>query len=195
MLKRTLCCGHTPRLRLMELSSERISLPMIYAVPEVGGKSPVRIDLKQWNQIGGLDIVTKKIKFNSSSHYSNPYDPSEIILTWNSDTFHERFLNEYKVKCELTWWWFFQLHCDLEKKLFAPHRSQVSIHQLLSFCHDCKPSQDYQCKLPIQGEWVPLQCRRLLKTIQNTINQFDLRLYLMNKFKTQSTGTENRICH
>lgn len=31
----------------MELSSERISLPMIYAVPEVGGKSPVRIDLKQ----------------------------------------------------------------------------------------------------------------------------------------------------
>lgn len=57
MLKRTLCCGHTPRLCLIELSSERMSLPMIYAVPEVGGKRPVKIDLKHWRQIGGFDII------------------------------------------------------------------------------------------------------------------------------------------
>lgn len=43
----TLCCGHTPRFCLMVLSSERISLPRMKAVPEVGGNKPVKMDLKE----------------------------------------------------------------------------------------------------------------------------------------------------
>lgn len=46
MLKRTLCCGQTPRLCLMALSSVRMSRPRMKAVPEVGGKRPVRMDLQ-----------------------------------------------------------------------------------------------------------------------------------------------------
>ena len=42
----TLCCGQTPRFCLMVLSSERISLPRMKAVPEVGGNKPVKMDLK-----------------------------------------------------------------------------------------------------------------------------------------------------
>ena len=45
MLNRTLCWGHTPRFWRMLLSSVRMSFPMMYAVPEVGGNRPVRIDL------------------------------------------------------------------------------------------------------------------------------------------------------
>lgn len=46
MLKRTLCWGQTPRLCLMVLSSVRMSRPRMKAVPEVGGKRPVRMDLQ-----------------------------------------------------------------------------------------------------------------------------------------------------
>lgn len=46
MLKRTLCCGQTPRLCLMALSSVRMSRSRMKAVPEVGGKRPVRMDLQ-----------------------------------------------------------------------------------------------------------------------------------------------------
>jgi len=42
----TLCCGQTPKFCLMVLSSERISLPRMKAVPEVGGNKPVKMDLK-----------------------------------------------------------------------------------------------------------------------------------------------------
>lgn len=45
MLNRTLCWGQTPRFCRMVLKSERISLPMMYAVPDVGGISPVKMDL------------------------------------------------------------------------------------------------------------------------------------------------------
>lgn len=62
MLKRTLCCGHTPRLLLIELSSERMSLPMIYAVPEVGGKRPVRIDLKTLKVNWRVRYYNQKVK-------------------------------------------------------------------------------------------------------------------------------------
>lgn len=53
MLKRTLCCGQTPRLCLMALSSVRMSRSRMKAVPEVGGKRPVRMDLQHSTMIGG----------------------------------------------------------------------------------------------------------------------------------------------
>lgn len=54
MLKSTLCWGQTPRFCRMALSSVRISFPRMYAVPEVGGNSPVRMDLEHNSQVSGL---------------------------------------------------------------------------------------------------------------------------------------------
>lgn len=44
-LKSTLCWGHIPKYFRMVSMSVRMSYPLIRAVPDVGGNSPVRIDL------------------------------------------------------------------------------------------------------------------------------------------------------
>ena len=43
--KRTLCCGHSPKLSRMASMSVNILWPLIWAEPDVGGKRPVRIDM------------------------------------------------------------------------------------------------------------------------------------------------------
>lgn len=44
-LNSTLCCGHIPRYLRMASMSVRMSYPLMRAVPDVGGNSPVRMDL------------------------------------------------------------------------------------------------------------------------------------------------------
>ena len=45
MSKRTLCCGQTPRVLLIQSMSVRMSMPLTYTDPDEGGNSPVRMDL------------------------------------------------------------------------------------------------------------------------------------------------------
>lgn len=52
-LNRTLCCGHIPKCLRMESMSVRMSHPLMRAVPDVGGNSPVRIDLRMKQQTRG----------------------------------------------------------------------------------------------------------------------------------------------
>lgn len=49
-LNRTLCCGHIPRYLRTPSMSVRMSYPLMRAVPDVGGKSPVRMDLGGRNE-------------------------------------------------------------------------------------------------------------------------------------------------
>lgn len=60
--KRTLCWGQTPKFCLMVLSSERISLPRMKAVPEVGGNKPVKMDLNDKCSKCELQNVTAQSK-------------------------------------------------------------------------------------------------------------------------------------
>lgn len=46
-LNKTLCCGHIPKYFRMLSMSVWMSYPLMSAVPEVGVKSPVRIDLER----------------------------------------------------------------------------------------------------------------------------------------------------
>lgn len=46
-LNKTLCCGHIPKYFRMLSMSVWMSYPLMSAVPDVGGNSPVRIDLQR----------------------------------------------------------------------------------------------------------------------------------------------------
>lgn len=41
-----------------------------------------------------------------------------------------------------TWWWFFLLHCDPERRWFVPHRSSDSVHWPPPCFPHCTPSSD-----------------------------------------------------
>lgn len=45
-LNKTLCCGHIPKYFRMLSMSVWMSYPLMRAVPDVGGNSPVRMDLR-----------------------------------------------------------------------------------------------------------------------------------------------------
>lgn len=47
-LNKTLCCGHIPKYFRMMSMSVRMSYPLMRAVPDVGGNSPVRMDLQNY---------------------------------------------------------------------------------------------------------------------------------------------------
>lgn len=55
-LNKTLCCGHIPKYFLMLSMSVWMSYPLMRAVPDVGGKSPVRIDLHKKEGHKYLDL-------------------------------------------------------------------------------------------------------------------------------------------
>lgn len=73
MSNKTLCCGQTPSVLRMMSMSWRMSIPLMYTVPEVGGNRPVRTDLTKIRHI----MIT--ILFKQTVHFK--IDPDPISLT------------------------------------------------------------------------------------------------------------------
>ena len=61
-LNKTLCCGHIPKYFRMLSMSVWMSYPLIRAVPDVGGNSPVRIDLQRKKTKQDTNILITKLE-------------------------------------------------------------------------------------------------------------------------------------
>lgn len=177
MSNRTLCWGQTPSVLLMRSMSWRMSIPLMYTVPEVGGNRPVRTDLSNIRHIKKTILTQRAIYMKLQSHLSLTIY-SNVILKFEAAQPQLCLQNHISVNeapkilhvnyvCDpqsnfqlaaLTWWWFCRLHCGPGKKWSAPHRTSGSGGLRPVSPPSCRFSPDFWCLRPESCYWVLVQC-------------------------------------